>query len=107
MKSAQELATEVVGANIDGNKYHEAKINLLARVISAYADERVKEDRSGNYLYQKSYQRGRDEALEEAAKSAKEFDGGKVSPPYDWYAVAYGIAEAILALKSVPEKIHG
>ena len=46
MKTAEEVAKEIVGPNIDGNKYHQAKIKLIAQALTAYTEEGVNEDRS-------------------------------------------------------------
>lgn len=47
-------------------------IPLIAQALTAYADERVKEDRVGNYLYRKSYKKGHSDGMEVAAKIADE-----------------------------------
>ena len=71
MKTASEVAEEIVGPNIDGNKYHDAKIKLVAQALTAFREEGSEKEQVKGF--DKGYQRGRAEALEEAAKFADDW----------------------------------
>lgn len=119
MDKAEEAARKIVGENIDGNKYHDAKIRLIAAALRQARDEGAKEERekvikAGGIIAEQVYNKGRNEGLEESARKAEvgrlkgELDGnqaklddsqiecGKAQDDRDhWKALALKAREAL------------